>query len=286
MITLTIGTVSKPSLPEGGQIASEEAEDLSAMMGRLGALSTKVEHVVTNLERTSESLADEQLHKDLKGVASSLNGVLGSVNRREGYVGRVLSDPAEAERISQVVRNLEQVTGQLDRTSQSVNQVLERVKTGPGLVHELVYGEESSKAVAQFGGAAEELRLALKGVREGNGLARGVLYGGQGSEEFVANLNAMSSDLRLIVADMRAGKGTLGALLVDPSVYEDLKVVLGNVERNKALRALVRYSIRRDEAGGPSVRDSVPASGSGSVKGGGGGALKGGLAGDPAPSAP
>jgi len=43
--------------------------------------------------------------------------------------------------------------------------------------------------------------------------------------------------------------------------------VLGNVERNKALRALVRYSIRKDEAA-PKVRDPdsggslTPASGS------------------------
>jgi phospholipid/cholesterol/gamma-HCH transport system substrate-binding protein len=65
--------------------------------------------------------------------------------------------------------------------------------------------------------------------------------------------------LKNIVADMKSGKGTLGALLVDPSVYEDLKVVLGNVERNKALRALVRYSIRRDGSQpGIEVRDPTP----------------------------
>jgi phospholipid/cholesterol/gamma-HCH transport system substrate-binding protein len=40
----------------------------------------------------------------------------------------------------------------------------------------------------------------------------------------------------------------LGALLVDPSLYEDLKSAVGNVERNQVLRALVRYSIRADES--------------------------------------
>ena len=35
--------------------------------------------------------------------------------------------------------------------------------------------------------------------------------------------------------------------IVDPSVYEDMKLVLGNVERNDVLRALVRYSIKQDE---------------------------------------
>jgi phospholipid/cholesterol/gamma-HCH transport system substrate-binding protein len=40
----------------------------------------------------------------------------------------------------------------------------------------------------------------------------------------------------------------VGALLVDPSIYEDMKLVLGNVQRNDVLRALVRYSINKDEA--------------------------------------
>jgi phospholipid/cholesterol/gamma-HCH transport system substrate-binding protein len=287
MITISIGTATKASVPEGGTIGSTEGDDLTAMMGKLGNISVKVEKVVENLERTSASLADDQLHKDLKGMASSLNNVLGSVDRREGYVGKVISDPGEAERLSQLVKNLENVTGELDRTASSVNQVLERVKTGPGLAHELIYGEESSKAVAQFGGAADELRLTLKGIREGDGMAKTILFGGQGnndSQELVRNVNAMSNDLRLIVADLRAGKGTLGALLVDPSVYEDLKMVLGNVERNRALRALVRYSIRRDEATG-TVRDSAPAPAPAQA-GSAAGTLKGGLAGEPAPGTP
>jgi phospholipid/cholesterol/gamma-HCH transport system substrate-binding protein len=58
----------------------------------------------------------------------------------------------------------------------------------------------------------------------------------------------MSDDLREIVGNVKAGRGTLGALLVDPSVYEDIKSLVGNVERNQVLRALVRYSIKQNEA--------------------------------------
>jgi phospholipid/cholesterol/gamma-HCH transport system substrate-binding protein len=202
----------------------------------------------------------------MRGTMSSLNAVMGSLERREGYAGKVLSDPAEAERLSQVVRNLEATTGELQRTTQGVNAILNQVRTGPGLAHELLYGRESAKAVAQFGGAADELRLTLKGVREGNGVARSLIYGDDSSQALMANLNAASDDLRQITANLRAGKGTIGALLTDPSVYEDLKMVLGNVERNKALRALVRYSIRRDEASGATVRDASPAPSGGAAK--------------------
>jgi phospholipid/cholesterol/gamma-HCH transport system substrate-binding protein len=157
------------------------------------------------------------------------------------------------------MQNLERATAQLNQTTASINAILARVQNGPGLAHEVLYGEESSKAVSQFGGAADELRLTLKGIREGNGLARSVIYGDEGSQQMMSNLNQMSGDLKQIVADVKSGKGTLGALLVDPSVYEDLKVVLGNIERNKALRALVRYSIRRDGTQpGVEVRDPAP----------------------------
>jgi len=259
MLVVSIGTAQKASMPPGSTIASREAEDLGAMIGKFAGLPAKAEKVMENLERVTGTLADENLNRDLKGMASSLNSVLGSVDRREGYVGKVLSDPKESERLSSVVTNLERVTNELEGTVQGVNQVLGRIRTGPGLLHEVVYGEDSSKAIAQFGGAADELRVTLKGIREGNGVAKSLIYGDDQSQVMMQNLNAMSTDLRQIVADVRAGKGTLGALMVDPSVYEDLKVVLGNVERNKALRALVRYSIRRDGAApGVEVRDPAP----------------------------
>jgi phospholipid/cholesterol/gamma-HCH transport system substrate-binding protein len=76
----------------------------------------------------------------------------------------------------------------------------------------------------------------------------------------MSNVNAMSDDLRAIVADVRQGKGTIGALLVDPTVYEDLKAAIGNVERNEVLRAFVRYSIKADEARKSPIVTPMPAS--------------------------
>jgi phospholipid/cholesterol/gamma-HCH transport system substrate-binding protein len=284
MLVISIGTADKSSMQPGSSIGSREAEDLSTMIAKFAGLPAKAEKVMDNLERVTDTLADENLNRDLKGMASSMNAVLGSLERKEGYVGKVLSDPHEAERISQMVSNLERVTSELEGTVQGVNQVIGRVRTGPGLLHEVVYGEDSSKAVAQFGGAADELRVTLKGIREGNGLARSIIYGDDASQATMQNLNAMSGDLRQIVADIRAGKGTLGALMVDPSVYEDLKVLLGNVERNKALRALVRYSIRRDEGSGATVRDNVAAPAATARPAGGG--ISAGLASEPAPTTP
>ncbi len=259
MIVLTVGSPTKPQLPSGSKVPSKEAEDMSAMIGKLGAVTSKAEQVMTNLERTTSSLADEKLHEDLKAGISALSHILGSIDRREGYIGKLVSDPQEAERVSRTMAHLEQASGELATASHTVNQILAQVQSGPGTAHEVVYGNEGQKAISQLGQAAEELGLTLKGIREGSGLAKSVLYGDGRTDKLTADLNGMSGDLRQIVADLRAGRGTLGALLVDPSVYEDLKLLLGNVERNKALRALVRYSIKQDGSS-PSVNnpDSTP----------------------------
>jgi phospholipid/cholesterol/gamma-HCH transport system substrate-binding protein len=247
MIVITVGTLGQPQLPEGTVIPSRPAEDMSKLIGRISNISDQVEKVVTNLEHATSTLSDEKLQGDVRNSVASLARILDSVDRGDGYVGKLLHDPAEAARLSALMGNLQQASGELTHATQSVNQILSRVNTGPGFVHEVVYGEDGAKTMAKLGVVADEAAGALKGIREGNGLAHSVIYGDDSSQAMMANLNQASADFRQLVADMRAGKGTLGALLVDPSVYEDLKLMLGNVERNRTLRALVRYSIKADE---------------------------------------
>ena len=247
MITISVGSQNKPEVPPGGAIPSRDASDITEMMGRLGQITVQVERVVNNLERTTGALAEPAFHEDVRQGVSALSRILISVEKGDGYVGRLLKDPAEADRISHAIGSLEQAGAGLDQATRSINEILGQVKSGPGLAHEVVYGDQSSKVIAQFGGAAEEVGIALKGIREGDGIARAVLFGGDDrTKEIFENLTDASEDLKAIAAGLRSGRGTLGALLVDPSVYEDLKLVLGNVERNKALRALVRYSIKKD----------------------------------------
>jgi phospholipid/cholesterol/gamma-HCH transport system substrate-binding protein len=174
--------------------------------------------------------------------------VLSGVAHGDGYAHKFLTDKDESEKISRTLASVDRATNELELTLREVRGVVSRVKAGPGFAHDVIYGDGPQKQVEQFGNAAQEMALTLKGVRESDSLAHDFVYGGKGDgAEAIANVNAMTADLRTIVANMKAGKGTVGALLVDPSIYEDLKVVLGNVQRNDVLRALVRYSIKQDE---------------------------------------
>lgn len=245
MVDITLGKEGQ-EIAEGAHLVSEVPKDV---FSRVDEIAVKADVVMDDVQKVSGELANADLHRDIRETVASLNKISKQVAEGEGYAGRLIRDGAEADRISRAIDGLERTSNELSQTLRQTRAVIARVESGPGFAHDVVYGEGPTKAIAQFGFAAEEVGTALKGVREGDGLARTVLYGGDGGhgKNTLENLDVMTRDLKDIVANVKAGKGTVGALLVDPSVYEDVKSVLGNVQRNDVLRALVRYSITQDE---------------------------------------
>jgi phospholipid/cholesterol/gamma-HCH transport system substrate-binding protein len=259
MIELTGGSSTAPNIPAEGTIQSEDPTDFTNLFSEVGNMTERAGKILSNLEVTTKALADTQMHEDLRKSVHSVSVILKEVAEGQGYVHRILSDPAEAARLSHLVTTFDHVGMEAEGTMAEAHKMAARINSGPGFVHEVLYGEKGADAMANFGGAAAEVMATLRGIRDGNGLAHTIIYGGdEPSAQVSANIGAITRDLRQIMADLRAGKGTLGALLVDPSIYEDVKAVLGNVQRNDALRALVRYSIKQDEKR-PAVRVTEPA---------------------------
>jgi phospholipid/cholesterol/gamma-HCH transport system substrate-binding protein len=247
MVVIKVGSPDQPGISPNGTIQSEPPMDLSVLTDRLAVISEKAETVMSNLQKTTDTFADPVVRDDLRRTVHSLSNIMESVDKGDGYIGRLFHDPAEARRISQGVANLERASGELDGILNGVNSTIARVNHGPGFAHDVVYGDGPTQAIDQIGRAAGELATTLEGIRSGNGLAKSIIYGDDATQQLIGDLNKIAANAREIMEGIRAGKGTIGALLVDPSVYEDVKLLLGNVERNKALRALVRYSIQRDE---------------------------------------
>jgi phospholipid/cholesterol/gamma-HCH transport system substrate-binding protein len=264
LLSLSVGHPDKGELPPGSTIPTAQGGGLFSQVEEMGE---KAGAVLANLEKTSGTLADDDFRQDLRESAAALRGLLQKAESGQGYIPRLLHDQAEADRLSKVVQNLEVTTRRLDQLMRGLDTAVARINSGPGLVHELIYAEDGSKAANQIGHAAEELAVTLKAIRDGDGIAHDLLFGGKGSdsaEQMLTNLAAVSSDLKGVTSQIKDGKGTVGALLNDPSVYEDLKVLLGNVQRNQVLRALVRYSIQADEQQGgvkvepPPVQSNPP----------------------------
>jgi phospholipid/cholesterol/gamma-HCH transport system substrate-binding protein len=242
MLELTLGT-SPDVAPPDSTVEGLAGEDY---VGEAREIAKGAKATLASVESVSKQFADERLHRDLQGTLASLRTILDQVATGDGYPRRFLSDPQEAERISRTIERFERTADEAQATLAEVRGLVAAVKTGPGFAHDVIYGE-GPKGLAEAAGLATELTTTLKGVRESKSLLHDAMYGGSGGDDDVfATAAAIALDVRQIVAGVKEGKGTIGGLLVDPSIYEDVKIVLGNVQRNDVLRALVRHSIQRD----------------------------------------
>lgn len=261
MIDLAGGDPNKGAAPDDSFILSEEdPSDMGKAIEKMTDVAKKADQTMDALKRTSEQLADPQLSEDIKGTVRSLRAILdGVANEKNGLAHKVIFDPEEARRVDDILANLDATTAHLAAVTADAREIAGRAKTGPGLVHTLVYDDQLAQGTT---GTMVELNNSLKALRTGNGLGHAIIYGDDSTQHVMGNVSAMSDDLREIIANVKAGRGTLGALLVDPSVYEDIKSLVGNVERNQVLRALVRYSIKQNEGQGrphAEVKEPAPA---------------------------
>ena len=233
-------------IPPGGVIPSESPVDLGQYMVKASKIILDTEATVANLREATTSLADPAFSQDVKDTAKNMSTLTAMVAKKDGFVDR-LNQPKNTARIESALVNADKLTAELAASAPSLHAVLEEVRAGDGTANELVYGDSGKKLVRELANVSEELSIAMKTVRTGEGTAHDLIYGDRGGE-ILDNLALISEDLKVVSADVRAGKGTIGGLLVDPSIYEDVKRLVGNLERNEILRAFVRYSIRRGES--------------------------------------
>ncbi len=241
LVDISVGTGAL--IPPGGRIAAHEPKDIFTTLQETGGTA---QEVLGNLRVGTEPLRDPQFGRDVAALTHNLERITEMLATGNGTVQRLMTDEALGDRIEHLLQQLDRAMTELANTMASFRGIADEVRRGNGTAHEIIYGRDGTELVRNLARASSEIAALLHQVRTGDGLAHDVIYENE-AEELVDNLTAMSADLRAITGDMRAGRGTLGALLVDPSIYEDVKRLVGNLERNEILRALVRYTIRHDE---------------------------------------
>ena len=151
---------------------------------------------------------------------------------RDGVVIRGYTSPEMQEIISQseeFVTNLTAISRNLDKIVSAFAD-----ETNPGNARNTMLAmQEGFQMISEVVNAVEK--------REG--FLHALIY----DEQFAADMRSLSSNLAEASRMIREGEGSLGALIVDPSVYDALKGVLGEAERNRFVRSAVRYMIEERE---------------------------------------
>jgi phospholipid/cholesterol/gamma-HCH transport system substrate-binding protein len=134
-------------------------------------------------------------------------------------------------------------------TAQALARVLREVERGDGLLHQLIYADvegdpqQLRSIVTRLGSALERVDQILGQVQSGHALAHQLIYGPvPGAPSALASVERSALLLEEVLRKLDEGDGSLGALLNDPSVYEELKLLLSGAQQSLLLRSLIQLA--------------------------------------------
>jgi phospholipid/cholesterol/gamma-HCH transport system substrate-binding protein len=61
------------------------------------------------------------------------------------------------------------------------------------------------------------------------------------------NMKSSTENLNSVTAKIEKGEGTVGGLISDPTVYYDLKTLMGKANRSKLLKIVIRHVLSKNE---------------------------------------
>jgi len=119
--------------------------------------------------------------------------------------------------------------------SKAIKDMLEQVEKGKGLMHALIYDPKGQQVVSDLAKAVKSISDVVQQADE------------EGTAGILVNMRRASADLSSILASIKRGEGTLGKLVTDPTLYNDMRALFGRANRNVLLKAVVQSTIEENE---------------------------------------
>ena len=237
--------------------------------GREGAeLLARMDRTVQSLEKVAKSIevGGSPLLARMDRTLQSVEKLAGTLETAAGpLLGRVDRTVQSLENIAKALETedgllhaliytpKDETLGRLTQSLNTLDEILRQARDGRGLLHMLLYESEGTELLARLNRTSEHLEGLARAAREGKGLLPSLLFDPAGAKvledvrDVAADLRGLAADMRGVAGDLqtittrlRQGEGTIGGLLEDPTVYEDLSALLRGANRSTLLRSLIR----------------------------------------------
>ncbi len=277
VLDITVGSYDRPVLQPGMQLASVDPLDYTQLLQKGNRILDNVTGITTSLDEFFSGGGKTE-KRTLNDALRSLQTTLVEIEKGQGLahdliygkegaelLSRVDHMATTLERLAAAVENepgllhaliytpQDETLGRLTRTLDRADALLKDAREGPGLLHTLIYDRQGAELMARLGRTSERLEAFVVSLQDGKGLVPALLFDPESAKVLddlrtaTAGLRSLTGDLQTVVTRLRQGEGTLGALLEDPTVYEDLSALLRGANRSLILRSLIR-STREDGA--------------------------------------
>lgn len=130
---------------------------------------------------------------------------------------------------------IDKVDGIID----NVGGIINDVKTQKSLVNSLLYDPEGARVIRELNSVVHSAGKIM------NELDREKFA--QKMSSSADNLQKVSKNFNQISGRIEKGEGSLGGFINDPTVYYDLKTLLGKANRSVLIKAVIRHTLSRNE---------------------------------------
>lgn len=246
IINVTLGNANQPELNAGDVLKARKAASIEHLASSVEDAVDSITDVARSANTAIRELTSEQMRKDVGRITASTASILEQVERGDGFAHRVFYDARYGDEVDGILVDTRATVARVRQTLERIDRAVAEVENGDGMAHEIIYGESGKATIASLRAAADSLSSITHEIRDGNGLLHALVFE-QDNARALEELSQAATHLNHIMGEIEKGRGTLGGLVVDPSVYEDMKKILGNVERNVLLKALIRFTIKEGE---------------------------------------
>lgn len=132
-----------------------------------------------------------------------------------------------------------ELVAEMRRVVDMAEGLMVEAKEGKGILHALLYDPTGETLLHDLSAGARSLRRLTERVEGEAGYAN--------IGQVVANMEEASHDVKLLMQQIRQGEGTLGGLLTDDAIYNDLRSLFGKANRNVLLKSVIRSMLRERE---------------------------------------
>jgi len=228
----------------------------------------------TNVDQLISS--GEDLVDNFVQISYSLKNILGRVDRGEGLLGELTTQPETKQRLTDTLmttlnktnsvlahvesghgvlgklvyddKYADELTGSLKTTAASMQTLVwnmnEAFKNGQGPLPALLNDPEGKKKVYDLvdnlGKASTNLAAFSESFKTGQGLVPRLMNDKAYADQSLAEFTGLVKQLNDAVAKVNSGQGTAGKMINDPSVYESINDILIGINESKLLRWLIR----------------------------------------------
>lgn len=274
VLDITVGSADRPALPPGAHLASVNPIDYSQLLQKGDQILGHVDRISASLDEFLSGGEAAAGKRSLSEAIRSLRTTLVEVENGQGLLHDIIYGKEGADllgRVDRIAQSLERTTraiesepgllhaliytpqeetlGRLTRALAGLDDLVREAREGRGLLHALLYDPQGAEILTRLDRTGEELEGLVRSAREGKGLVPSLLFNPEGAKVLedvqaaAQNIRAVAADLKTITTQLREGEGTIGGLLEDPTVYEDLSALLRGANRSLLLKSLIRSTV-------------------------------------------